>query len=153
MLMHRNVGSIRRRRRGQALVEFSLVLPIFLLVLAGILDFGFMLYNRMTIINAAREGAHAAVIVADYTTVPTVVEGTVVANAARGGITLGAGNVTITCLKTSVSQSSPSECGSWSDAIFGDSVKVTVSYTYHSFFPLYFGASFNLSSTVQMVLG
>ena len=52
----------RRSRRGsrtraQALVEFAVVLPVFLLILAGILDFGFILYSRMTVINAARDGA------------------------------------------------------------------------------------------------
>ena len=49
------------RKRGQAMVEFALVIPIFMLVLSGILDFGFMLYSRMTVINSAREGARAAV--------------------------------------------------------------------------------------------
>ena len=33
-------GRRRKRTRGQALVEFALVIPIFLLVLCGILDFG-----------------------------------------------------------------------------------------------------------------
>ena len=57
--------SIRRRRRtrGQALVEFALVLPVFLLLLCGVLDFGFMLFNQMTLGSAAREGARAAVII------------------------------------------------------------------------------------------
>ncbi len=36
------------------------MLPVFLLILSGILDFGFMLNARMTVISAAREGARAA---------------------------------------------------------------------------------------------
>jgi Flp pilus assembly protein TadG len=147
------MGSRRRsRRRGQAMVEFALVLPIFLLVLAGILDFGFMLYNRMTVINAAREGAHAAIIVPNYNDIPTVVQGAVIANAARGGITLTGADVAVSCSQTSTGVVAPPAC-SWATAVPGDSVIVTVSYTYHSFFPLYFGTSFNLSSTVQMVVG
>ena len=39
-----------------------MVLPIFLLVLAGILDFGIGLYSQMTIINASREGARFGVV-------------------------------------------------------------------------------------------
>jgi hypothetical protein len=31
-------------------------------------------------------------------------------------------------------------------------VRVSVTYSYHTFFPLFFGASFNLGSTVQMVI-
>ncbi len=34
----------------------------------------------------------------------------------------------------------------------GDAVAVTVSYTYHTFFPLFFGATVPMSTTVQMVL-
>ena len=142
----------RRRRSGQALVEFALVFPIFMLVLAGILDFGFMLYNRMTIINAAREGAHSGIIVADYTTIPVIVESSVISNAARGGITLTSSNVSIECVQTSSGSVSPPSCA-WDTVIPGDSVKVTVSYAYTSFFPLFFGTTFNLSSTVQMVIG
>ena len=34
----------------------------------------------------------------------------------------------------------------------GDAVKVTVNYGYRTFFPLFFGSTVNMSSTVQMVL-
>ena len=44
------------------MVEFALVVPIFLIVLTSILYFGFLLYSKMSIINAAREGAHYAII-------------------------------------------------------------------------------------------
>ena len=45
------------RSRGQTLVEFALVFPIFILLMAGIADFGFGLYQYMNVINAARIGA------------------------------------------------------------------------------------------------
>ena len=69
------------------MVEFALVLPVFILILAGILDFGFLLYSRMTVINASREGARAAVTVSDGTTVPAVATGaaTAVASSLSGG--------------------------------------------------------------------
>ncbi len=45
------------RSHGQALVEFALVLPIFLLVLATAADFARVFYGYVTIQNAAKEGA------------------------------------------------------------------------------------------------
>jgi TadE-like protein. len=140
------------------MVEFALVIPIFLLVLSGILDFGFALFSRMTVINSAREGARAAVMVSDYTTIPTVVTTRVNAAAAQAGLTPT--SITTTCLQTTVSVTTPPICN-WNDfdattntsgVKAGDSVKVTVNYTYKTFFPLAFGATFNLSSTVQMTV-
>lgn len=47
----------RRRDRGQGLVEFALVLPIFLLVLFGIIDLGRYVYVANAFNQAAREAA------------------------------------------------------------------------------------------------
>ncbi len=48
--------------RAAAMLEFALVLPILLLIIFGIIDFGraFYLYNNLT--NAAREGARAGAV-------------------------------------------------------------------------------------------
>ena len=51
-----------RRRSGQALVEFALVLPIFLLLLFGTIDFGRYVYYVQILNNAAREGARYAIV-------------------------------------------------------------------------------------------
>ena len=51
-----------RDRRGQSMVEFALVLPIFVLILVGIFDFGRAIYAFNTISNAAREGARLAIV-------------------------------------------------------------------------------------------
>jgi Flp pilus assembly protein TadG len=42
---------------GQSLVEFALVLPIFLLVLFAIVDFGMAFHAWIAVTNSAREGA------------------------------------------------------------------------------------------------
>lgn len=47
----------RRRQHGQALVEFSLVIPVFLLLLFGIIDFGRFVYTANGLNQAAREAA------------------------------------------------------------------------------------------------
>jgi Flp pilus assembly protein TadG len=137
------------RKRGQAMVEFALVIPIFMLVLSGILDFGFALYSRMTVINAAREGARAAIMVPDNTTITSVAQAAAVSSAAGAGLTVS--SPTVTCIQTSVSPSSTTTIGC-NTAVTGDSVSVRVNFTYHSFFPLLFGSTFDLSSTVQMVI-
>ncbi len=136
------------------MVEFALVIPVFLLVLSGILDFGFMLYSRMTVINAAREGARAAVIATAESQIPTAATSSAKAAAANAGVTLS--SVTTTCIPNNPTTASP--C-SWSlhstsnlnGVQSGDFISVTVVYPYKTFFPLLFGTSFNLSSTVQMV--
>lgn len=47
----------RERHRGQSLVEFALVLPVFLLLILAMIDFGFAFYSNLTIAYATREGA------------------------------------------------------------------------------------------------
>ena len=47
----------RARARGQGLVEFSLLVPVFLLLLLGMLEFGFAFDQNLTMEYATREGA------------------------------------------------------------------------------------------------
>ena len=49
-----------RGERGAALVEFALAVPLLLVVIAGIVDFGFVFQRYEVITNAAREGARLA---------------------------------------------------------------------------------------------
>ncbi|HEY7306979.1 MAG TPA: TadE/TadG family type IV pilus assembly protein [Bryobacteraceae bacterium] len=46
--------------RGQSLVETALVSPILLLLLLGIVDFGWFAYNYIELANAANAGVHYA---------------------------------------------------------------------------------------------
>jgi Flp pilus assembly protein TadG len=46
---------------GVELLEFALVIPIFVFVLYGLIAFGMMLSAKQTVTNAAAEGARAAV--------------------------------------------------------------------------------------------
>jgi Flp pilus assembly protein TadG len=47
----------RENERGQAIVEFAIVLPLLLILLFGVIDFGRALQTYITINNASREGA------------------------------------------------------------------------------------------------
>lgn len=48
--------------KGQALVEYALVLPLLLLLVFGIIDLGIAVFSYDTIANAAREGARYGII-------------------------------------------------------------------------------------------
>ncbi len=56
---------LRRSQRGQTLVEFALILPILILILFGILEFGRIFYSYISITNAVREGARIGVVGAE----------------------------------------------------------------------------------------
>jgi len=124
----------RSRTAGQSVVEFALVLPVFLLILCGILDFGFLLYSRMTVISAAREGARAASLMAGETVGAIQGRAQAEANAASGGMDV---TTAVTC---------ENACKA------GSSVTVTVTHRHHMFFPVLFGTSIPMSSSVQMVM-
>jgi Flp pilus assembly protein TadG len=140
----------KRRSGGQSLVEFALVLPVFLLLLGGIIDFGFMFYSRITVINAAREGARSAVTAIDNpTSIPSLVTSSVTASAS--GLVPADLSDTATCVGLT-QVSCDFAAGGKPDPQPGDAVMVTVTYTYHSFFAQLFGTSFALKSSVQMVI-
>jgi Flp pilus assembly protein TadG len=152
-VLHRKAGSSRRRRRrgrGQALVEFALVFPVFMLVLAGILDFGFMLYSRIQVINAARDGARAAIVLQTRTapSIHSAVLGQVQGSASGSG--LNTGSLTVTELCGPAGSSTNATCDS-TNTKSGDSVAVSVTYPYHGFFPQLFGSTITLGASVQMV--
>ncbi len=58
---------IRRMRspRGQALIEFAFVLPIMLVFLFAIVDFGIAIDRRITLQHSVREGARYAAVHSD----------------------------------------------------------------------------------------
>ena len=65
------------RSRGQSLVEFAFVVPLFMLILLGMLEFGIAFTHDQTLAYATREGA-------------------------RTGAALGTGNTAYPCNATTV---------------------------------------------------
>ena len=65
----------RRRRKGQALVEFALVLPVLVIVLLGVVEVGRAWMVKQLVTNASREGAREGILptstVADVTSTVT----------------------------------------------------------------------------------
>lgn len=62
----RRGGRGRHRGRGQTLVEFALVLPIFMLVLFGLIDMGRYVFMNSALSQAAREGARVGAVEASW---------------------------------------------------------------------------------------
>ena len=58
-----------RRGRGQALVEFALIAPLFILILLAVFDLGRGVFMYTSITNAAREGARLAIVNQDVATI------------------------------------------------------------------------------------
>ncbi len=54
--------SSRKNRRGAAVVEFAMVVPVFLLLVFGMIEFGRAVMVKQVLVNATREGARQAVL-------------------------------------------------------------------------------------------
>jgi hypothetical protein len=63
---------LSRRTRGQALAEFALVFPIFVLILFSIITFGLYIFYNQQLQNAAREAARYAAVHSSTAQCPTV---------------------------------------------------------------------------------
>lgn len=56
------IDKFRRGEQGQALVEMALVLPLFFLLMFGVIEMGRIGYAYITVCNAVREGGRTASI-------------------------------------------------------------------------------------------
>ena len=59
MTPRRRAASPAAPQRGQGLVEFAMLVPVFVLLLLGMLEFGFVFDHTMTLGYATREGARS----------------------------------------------------------------------------------------------
>jgi len=53
---------IQKASKGQSLVEFAMVLPLLVILIFGIIDFGMGLRSYISLTNATREGARFAAV-------------------------------------------------------------------------------------------
>jgi Flp pilus assembly protein TadG len=92
-----------KRKKGQALVEFALTLPLLLLLVFGVLDFGRAFKTKIVLTNAAREGTHYFMYnKEDYKTEFAETINTVIAEAFNSGVEInttppGEGTVDVFC--------------------------------------------------------
>lgn len=123
-----------KKRCGQSLVETALILPVLLLLLTGIIDFGLLFNSYLVVCNASREGArHAA-------TGDTNAQIRAVVSSAAASLDTDRLDITI----------SPDD-GEGRDT--GDSVTVTVAYEYSMVTPIigaFFPETFEIESSTTM---
>lgn len=62
---------MRDATRGQTLVEFALVIVVFILLLMGIFDLGRAVFSYTSVTNGAREGARLGIVNQDETAIKT----------------------------------------------------------------------------------
>jgi Flp pilus assembly protein TadG len=81
---------VPRNERGAAAVEFALVLPLLVLLFAGIAELGRLYYLQATLSGAAREGARVMALQNDTGTTVTAVK------AAAGSVALTDAQIVVT---------------------------------------------------------
>jgi Flp pilus assembly protein TadG len=100
--MNYSVKRLIRKEQGQSLVEFALVIPVLILIVMGIIEFGNLWMTMNVLSGAAREGARvAAVTDPDAAQVQSAVENVLIpANISGATISVtgpnGASEVTVT---------------------------------------------------------
>ena len=85
------IDAQKRQNSGSALIEVAFVLPILLVLVMGMLDFGRAFHVKSLLDQAAREGCRVAVVTAPD---PALVDSRVTAILTAGGITPGTITVT-----------------------------------------------------------
>jgi Flp pilus assembly protein TadG len=113
------------REKGASAVEFALVLPLLMLILFGIIEFGFIMYDKAIVTNASREAARRGIVYRkDGGTVTQVPDDEVkqiaVDYCASYLVSLGTGTAAVL----------PPPIVSGNCAVQGSSRTVTVSYPY-----------------------
>jgi Flp pilus assembly protein TadG len=119
--MQCNTSGTRRRLpaclRGQNMVEFALIAPIFFMILFGCFELGRLAYINHSLENATREGARFAMVRGSKSTTPATQ--TQIIDLVRDRATGVDGTITVTA------------SGLGGNPDNGDTVTVTSSYDFH----------------------
>ena len=140
----RRHSSLLHREGGQAALEFVLVLPIFVVFFFLVFDFGFMMYQYVSVSNAVREGTRYGAVNCR----PTSATGTCTQTLVRdltikrsGGILAPTTASTVDCtVWTGWAPAPPPPnknqevCVAWTGTNRGDSVLVKVDHFYQFLF-------------------
>src|SRR3954452_18814139 len=141
---------LKTRTRGQSLVELALILPVFMLFFAAILDLGRIAAAQVAIQNAAREGAfQAAKTPTDFDSTTGCPAGGLtnvvycrIKLESSGGVTINPSDVSVAC--------NPVDCSTG----IGNTVTVRVTGHFRLLTPLmgvFFGGNQNVTFTAQSV--
>ncbi|MGH7229998.1 MAG: TadE/TadG family type IV pilus assembly protein [Nitrospiraceae bacterium] len=126
----------RHDERGAAAVEFAILLPVLMLILFGIIEFGLIMYSREVITNASREGARAGIVQA--TAKPTTGQIQAVVTNYLTGTGVDPNAVTINVAGAGLTAP--------------NTLQVTVNYPYNFFVPGILGLGSSINLTGQTVM-
>jgi len=116
---------VKKAASGQGLVEFALVLPVLLLLIIGVLDFGAAFFVKVELENSAREGANymvynaASVRTGGFGAIQTAVQ----IEGENSGITIPTGNIDVKCINAAGTAVTAANCAS------GFTIVVNARYT------------------------
>jgi Flp pilus assembly protein TadG len=83
---------VKRSNRAQSLVEFAVVVPVFLLLLFGLIDFARLVFTYVSLTDGARELARTASISQAWNTSPTSANAAAIAAFNNYTVVLGSEN-------------------------------------------------------------
>jgi len=73
-VIRRLIRGLGRKDHGASIVEFAIVVPFLLLLIFGIINFGWVFHGYITLTGAAREGARLAIVGEDTSTITDAIE-------------------------------------------------------------------------------
>ncbi|MDQ3689015.1 MAG: pilus assembly protein [Chloroflexota bacterium] len=114
--------------RGQSMVEFALIVPIFVLVVVGLFDAGRAIYAFNTIQNASREAVRLAIVNQNDSAIEAE------AIAAAVGLGIQASDVIVTVREGDFATGGTGTCSASPD--IGCVIEVAVNYTYTAATPV-----------------
>jgi Flp pilus assembly protein TadG len=154
---HRSTG----RAKGQAVVEFAIIVPLLFLMMVAIIDFGRALYVQTALQNGAREGARFGsvhptwVTATDHANPDNVIYRATTEPAA----TVSSANVTVTCITpggTSYDSSTNVSGGNYRNcAVSGGRIEVRVTAAFQPLTPVIsniVGTSLTLAGHTRMTI-
>ena len=123
----------RREERGSVVVEFALVLPILVLLLFGMIEFGRGYNARIELVSAVREGARAGALGKNLSTIADTTK------AAAPGLK----TTDITVASTTLCSVTPQPAD----------ITVTATYPFHYEIPLFRSSTITLTAKAVMRCG
>ena len=110
---------LNQSQKGLAIVEAAIILPVFLLLMFGIMEFGIVLYEKAVIRNANREAARSGIALRSPKLTKADIEGVAIRYCQTNLIGYKAANLTVTA-----TQSAPPD--------FGTQLRVDIVYRYNN---------------------
>ncbi len=148
LFVFRKRNHSKRMRRGAATVEAALVLPILLMFLFGILEYGRYVMTLQAMTNAAREGARYAAAHTNPITIAGVTYGNATSNVTAIVTNALAGQqLSGQSIQVYASDSLGNNTGSWTTTQYGQSVCVRITGNYNVLIP----SLLRLPSTIPVV--